>query len=115
MDDASVAIQESDLVKEVVSSMAKSRRQRLRLALGGSEFERRERLDQMAGLDLFARLGGVEADRLRRGGVRRLRLGGVGRNARHDGAPGRGAANHSERGHDKESLCYRNAAGPCPP
>src|SRR5271163_4615304 len=100
MHKVAVAMQESDLVKEVVSGMTEPRRQRLSLALRAGEFERRERLDQMAGLDFFARLGGVETDRL-------------GRGARHDGAPGRGAANHGERGHDDESLCYRNAAGPC--
>ena len=36
--------------------------------------ERREWLEQAAGLDLFAGLGGVEADRLRRGGMQ-IRLG----------------------------------------
>ena len=110
MHDPPVAIEKGDLINEIVSYMTEFRRQRLGFALRGGEFERREWLDQAAGLDLFARLGGVEADRLRRGGVRRLHLDGVGRGVRHDGARGRDAANHGERGHDDEGLCCQNAA-----
>ena len=65
-------------------------------------------------LDLLARLGGVEADRLRSGGVK-ARLGGLG-GGRHrepqDRGEGydRGATDEGERGHDFDQSLYPNGA-----
>ena len=81
MHQPAVAVQQRDLIDEFVAGVAEFRRQRLGLALRGGPFERRERLEQLVRLHLLARLGGVEADRLCRGGVQ-LGFGGVARRAR---------------------------------
>ena len=76
MHEAAVPVKKRYLVNEFVSGVAEPRGQRLGLALRAGEFERGEGLEQVTGLDLLAGLGGVEADRLHRGGML-LRFGGV--------------------------------------
>ena len=54
---APVAVEERDLIDELVAVVAEPGGQRLGLALRGGEFERREWLEQTVGLDLLAGLG----------------------------------------------------------
>src|SRR3984957_7717173 len=86
MDESPVAMQEGNLVNEVLSGAAESRGKRLGFALGASGLERREWLEQVTRLDHLARLGGVETGRLRRNQVH-LCFGGLGHRTSNGGAP----------------------------
>ncbi len=115
MHEAPVAVEERDLIDEFVAVVAEPGGERLGLALRGGRFERRERLDEPMRLDFLARLGRVEADRLRRGGAK-LGFGGPGGGGRHceaqDRGEGydRGATDEGERGHDFDQSLYPNGA-----
>jgi hypothetical protein len=96
----------------LVAVVAEPGGQRLGLALRSGEFERRERFEQPVRLDLLARLGRIEAERLRSSRVK-LGLGGfggLGGAGGHREAENHGATDEGERGHDFDQSLYPNGA-----